>query len=145
MVDTYVWKELIMAGPEKVVEDKIKEYLESKSYWYMKVWGGSGVKKGVPDIITVINGYFVSFEVKRGDGKGRITPVQKKNAEQIKDNNGTAVFISCLDTLKIVEAYLLNNKSVKNLNLSEDDLCVLHLNDIAQSVYDKGLYEGIWI
>jgi len=134
-----------MAGPEKIVEDKIKDYLESKNYWYMKVWGGSGVKKGVPDIITVINGYFVSMEVKRADGKGRITPVQKKNAEQIKLNNGIPVFISQLKTLEIIENYLLHNRKFKKLNLSEDELKVLHLNDECHSIYEKGLYEGIWV
>ena len=134
-----------MAGPEKVVEDKIKKYLESKSYWYMKVWGGSGVKKGVPDIITVMNGHFVSFEVKRGDGKGRITPVQKKNAEEIKHNNGIPVFISQLETLKVVEAYVLNNCKTTKLNLSKDQLRLLHLDDTSESIYDNELYEGIWV
>ena len=126
-----------MAGPEKIVEDKIKDYLEKKHYWYMKVWGGSGVKKGVPDIITVINGYFLSLEVKRGDGKGRITPVQKKNADEIKCNNGVPVFISDIHTLHIVETYLNNNNSIDGLDLSDEDLSLLHLNDTTHSIYDK--------
>lgn len=134
-----------MAGPEKIVEDKIKDYLEANHYWYMKVWGGSGVKKGVPDIITVINGYFLSLEVKRGDGKGRITPVQKKNADEIKCNHGVPVFISDIHTLYVVERFLKNSKSVDGLDLSDKDLAVLHLEDTSHSIYDKKLYEGIWV
>lgn len=134
-----------MAGPEKIVEDKIKDYLEANHYWYMKVWGGSGVKKGVPDIITVINGYFLSLEVKRGDGKGRITPVQKKNADEIKSNHGVPVFISDIHTLHVVERFLKNSKSVDGLDLSDEDLAVLHLEDTSHSIYDKKLYEGIWV
>lgn len=133
-----------MAGPEKIVEDKIKAYLEEKHYWFMKVWGGSGVKKGVPDILTVINGYFVTLEVKRGDGKGRITPVQKKNADEIRDNHGVAVFISHIETLYVVEKYLLNNKSISGLTLTDDELALLHLHDDSQSIYNKQLYEGVW-
>lgn len=133
-----------MAGPEKIVEDKIKKYLENKSYWYMKVWGGSGVKKGVPDILTVINGHFVSLEVKRGDGKGRITPVQKRNAQEITTNGGVAVFISNIRTLEVVEAYLQNGMSLIGLDFSSDDLRLLHLSTAASSIYDKELYEGIW-
>lgn len=133
-----------MAGPEKIVEDKIKNYLEEKGYWYMKVWGGSGVKKGVPDILTCINGHFVSLEVKRADGKGRITMVQKKNAKNIHDNQGIAVFISHLETLKVVEAYVLNGLSIEGLDFDEKILELLHLKDENHSITDNELYEGIW-
>lgn len=129
-----------MAGPEKLVEDKIKRALEDKGYWFMKVWGGSGVKKGVPDIISVINGHFVSWEIKRNDGKGRITPVQKQNAVEITQNGGIAVFISDLHTFKVIEDHLLHPKKKFNL----DDSALLHLDDEPHSAYEKGLYEGIW-
>jgi hypothetical protein len=133
-----------MAGPEKIVEDKIKKYLTQQGYWHMKVWGGSGVKKGVPDILTCIKGHFVSLEVKRADGRGRITMVQKKNAKEINENDGIAVFISQLETLKVVEAYLLNDQSIDGLNFSDKQLEVLHLNDESHSIMDKESYEGVW-
>lgn len=133
-----------MAGPEKLVEDGIKNRLEAHGFWYMKVWGGSGVKKGVPDILSVINGCFVSWEVKRADGKGRITPVQKQNAVDIAKNKGLAVFISQLETFDTVVKYIENDCRLDGLNWTADELSVLHLNEDHHDIYDGKLYEGIW-
>lgn len=131
-----------MAGPEKNIEDQIKDYLEDKGYWYTKIWAKGGVKKGIPDILCVINGYFVTFEVKRSDHKGHITPIQKKNAQNIVKNNGTAVFISQMSTLYVIEDYLLSNKNIKKMTI--DDKSILHLDDEPESIYSTNLYEGLW-
>lgn len=134
-----------MAGPEKQFEDKLKKFLTDKDYWFVKTWGRGGMKKGVPDILSVINGYFVSWEVKRSDHQGVLAPVQKRNASQIGRNGGVAVIASDMSTVYAVEKYLLHNAIVTKKDFTEDELSVLHLTDEPASEYDTSLYEGIWV
>lgn len=134
-----------MAGPEKQFEDKLKKFLIDNDYWFVKTWGRGGMKKGVPDILSVINGYFVSWEVKRSDHQGVLAPVQKKNASHIGRNGGIAVIASQMDTVYAIDKYLNNNCVVDPKKFNEDELKVLHLSDEPASEYDTSLYEGVWV
>lgn len=54
---------------EKIFENKIKKYLESRGAWFVKYWAGAQyTKSGIPDILACINGYFVGIEVKAQNG-----------------------------------------------------------------------------
>lgn len=53
---------------EKIFENKIKEYLESRGAWFVKFFANAYTKCGIPDILACINGYFVGIEVKAPNG-----------------------------------------------------------------------------
>ena len=53
---------------EKIYENKIKKYLESRGAWFVKFFANAYTKSGVPDILACINGYFVGIEVKAQNG-----------------------------------------------------------------------------
>jgi Holliday junction resolvase len=54
---------------EKRFENKIKKYLDSRGAWYVKYFANAYTKRGVPDVLACVNGYFVGVEVKAPDGK----------------------------------------------------------------------------
>ncbi|MBO0475084.1 VRR-NUC domain-containing protein [Enterococcus ureasiticus] len=86
-----------MAGPEKKVEDKIKKYLDSLGAYYLKVHGSMYQPSGTPDILACINGRFIGIEVKRADGKGRGSALQKSKIKKIQDAGGVAFFAKSVD------------------------------------------------
>lgn len=80
---------MIKIGAEKNVENHIKSELKNyPTAWYCKFFANSNTKKGVPDILSVINNEFTAFEVKRPKG-GKPTPIQIKNLVQINKAGGT--------------------------------------------------------
>ena len=56
-----------MAKPEKKLQDKAIEYLESKDIYYLNKYGDGRSGKGAPDLYVCIKGRFVVFELKVGD------------------------------------------------------------------------------
>ena len=61
--------------PEKAVENKIRKNVKTVGGWIVKFFASPNTNKGVPDLLSVINGHFCAFEVKRPTG-GTPTPVQ---------------------------------------------------------------------
>lgn len=82
---------------ESYFQGKILRYLNSKPLglnveaW--KVQAGMYQVRGLPDIIAVVGGQFIGFEVKR-PLVGEITPLQKAMAERIKAAGGRVYFVS---------------------------------------------------
>ena len=92
---------------EKLFENKIKEWLESKGIYrfgtpkqdkhvkqvgnYFKVWGGGFQQAGIPDLICNINGTFVAIEVK-GKG-GKPSKLQQINIRDINISNGIGLIV----------------------------------------------------
>ena len=70
--------------------------------WVLKVVGSAVQASGVPDIIMCINGHFVAVELKRPDGKGRVSDVQIAQIERIRRAGGTAVVVNSFDAFKEV-------------------------------------------
>lgn len=63
---------------EKNFETKIKKFLETKSAWFLKYWGGAAyTKSGIPDLLVCLNGHFLGIEVKAANGKP--SPLQIHN------------------------------------------------------------------
>lgn len=135
-----------MAGPEKKFENQLKKVLTQRGAWYIKNWAGLGEDKGIPDILVSYNGYFLSLEVKRTDGKGVITPVQKKQAKLITESGSVAVFISKLSTLDIILDWLDHHKDVTAIQekYSQEALDILHLNHEPMNIYSRESIEGVW-
>lgn len=87
-----------MLGPEKKVEIKIRKYIQSLGGYSLKTLGGS-VPIGTPDLIACINGYFIAIEVKREKG-GRVTPIQLRKIQDIKDAGGIAFVANNVELVK---------------------------------------------
>ena len=83
---------------EKLIENKIKSYLNSKNIYFFKHHGNKFSKVGVPDIIACHNGKFIGIEVKNEIGK--TTVLQDLNLEQIKQSGGIAIIARSLDDVK---------------------------------------------
>ncbi|MDC3412557.1 VRR-NUC domain-containing protein [Terrihalobacillus insolitus] len=80
-------------GPEKRIENKIKQYLDNIGAWHIKTHGSMFSKAGTPDIIACVNGWFVAIEVKRPDG-GVVSELQKYHIDAIRKAGGVA-FVAC--------------------------------------------------
>ncbi len=56
-----------MIKPEKKLQDKCIEYLESKGIYHLNLYGDGFSGKGKPDLLVCIKGKFVAFELKVGE------------------------------------------------------------------------------
>lgn len=102
---------MINIGAEKNVENHIKSELKNyPTAWYCKFFANSNTKKGIPDILSVIDNKFTAFEVKRPKG-GKPTPIQIKNLVQINKAGG----IGYLTNDPHIVAKLTKNQPLKNV------------------------------
>jgi Holliday junction resolvase len=76
---------------EKIFENKIKKFLDKEKCWYVKFFANGYTKKGIPDLLCCVNGYFLAIEVKAENGKA--TDLQKWNIEKIKQAGGRAMIL----------------------------------------------------
>ena len=76
---------------EKTFENKIKRMLESNGAYFVKFFANSYTKKGVPDVLACVNGYFVGIEVKAQNGHA--SELQIHNIEQIRNAGGFAFVV----------------------------------------------------
>lgn len=132
---------------EKTFENKIKAYLTAHGAWFIKTWAGANTSmgKGTPDILVCWYGKFLSIEVKRPDGKGHIAPVQKKQANLITQAGGTATFISQIDTLYLVEAYLKDDPELLTKFSPAERKLLKHCgSEQIREIYSPENIEGVW-
>ena len=81
-----------MSGPEKRFENKVKKYLESHGYWFIKYWAGAEyTKEGIPDILACIKGYFYGIEIKADTGKPKL--LQLINLTKIREAGGKGILL----------------------------------------------------
>ncbi len=78
-------------GAEKDFEKKVKDYIKSKNCWGVKFFANKFTKSGIPDLLTCINGYFVSVELKALNGKP--SELQLYNQKQIRNARGIAIIL----------------------------------------------------
>ncbi|MBF7029698.1 VRR-NUC domain-containing protein [Staphylococcus kloosii] len=84
-------REVINIGPEKKVENKIRNFLESSGAFVMKTHGGSpGVPVGIPDLFAIYRGIAIFIEVKREKG-GRVKPIQIAQIDNLKQHGAIAI------------------------------------------------------
>ena len=76
---------------EKTFENKVKKYIEDSGGWQVKFFANSMTKKGIPDILACVNGYFVAIEVKAQNGKP--SELQLYNIGQIRKAGGFAYVV----------------------------------------------------
>lgn len=61
-------------------------------------------RKGCPDFTVLVNGKYVGFEVKRSDGKGKQSIVQKDAQKKIEDSGGLYFIVE--DIMEVREIVL---------------------------------------
>lgn len=76
---------------EKTFENKIKNYLNEVGAWHVKFFANRMTKKGIPDLLACVNGYFLAIEVKAQNGKP--SELQLWNVEKIKKAKGIAIVL----------------------------------------------------
>lgn len=76
---------------EKLYENKIKKFLESEGAWFVKFFANRMTKKGIPDILACVNGYFVGIEVKAQNG--RPSALQRHHCSEIRKAGGFAFVV----------------------------------------------------
>lgn len=75
-------------GPEKAFETRVKKFIEDEGGWQVKFFANRMTKKGIPDILACINGYFVAIEVKAQNGEP--SELQIHHCEEIRKAGGFA-------------------------------------------------------
>lgn len=93
---------------EKIFENKIKRLIQDLGGWHVKYFANRMTKKGIPDILACISGYFVAIEVKAQNGKP--TDLQMYHAIQIRKSGGFSfvVYPSGFEQLKVFLTGLKN-------------------------------------
>ena len=76
---------------EKNFENKIKNFLDEQGCWYVKYFANAYTKKGIPDLLCCVNGYFLAIEVKAENGKP--SDLQKWNVSKIRHCGGHAFIL----------------------------------------------------
>lgn len=72
--------------------------------WHLKVFGSGVQTKGVPDFLLCKNGNFIGIELKRTDGEGKVSEVQKAQIARIRRAGGVAEVIDNFDKfVKLME------------------------------------------
>lgn len=78
-------------GPEKLFETKVKNFIFEQGGWLVKFFANRMTKKGIPDILACVNGYFLAVEIKAQNGKP--SELQICNCEKIRSSGGQAFIL----------------------------------------------------
>ena len=78
-------------GPEKLFENRVKDFIIGQGGWLVKFFANRMTKKGIPDILACINGYFLAIEIKAQNGKP--SKLQIMNCDKIKASGGQAFIL----------------------------------------------------
>lgn len=78
--------------PESRLQTKIQKALKEAfpRSWWRKIHGGQFQRKGIPDLIGCIGGFFVAIEVKCPGKERTVTPIQQVTIRDIKGAGGVA-------------------------------------------------------
>ena len=98
--------------PEGLVKKAVKKILDDAGvYYFMPAANGFG-RAGIPDIICCVDGSFVAFELKAGNGK--TTALQDREIADILKNGGYATVINetNLDKVKEVIEWMQKNSTL---------------------------------
>ena len=101
---------------EKDFENKVKKFIEDSGGWQVKFFANRMTKKGIPDILACINGYFVGIEVKADNGKP--SELQKYHRAKITKSGGIAVVLYPSDYELFKQ--LVNYLQVDNFDIACD-------------------------
>lgn len=95
-----------MSKPEKKLQDKAIDYLDSRGIYNLNLFGDGWSGKGKPDLIVCLNGRFVAFELKCGEND--LQDDQKLHRLWIRRSNGLHFSPYTLDEFISIVERLLN-------------------------------------
>lgn len=78
-------------GPEKIFEYKVKDFILKQGGWLVKFFANRMTKKGIPDVLACVNGYFLAVEIKAQNGKS--STLQIHNCKKIRASGGQAFIL----------------------------------------------------
>jgi len=77
---------------EASLTTKVKKFLDVlPKCWYFKVWGGGMQRRGIPDILGLVNGRFFALELKATDGT--VSALQQRCVDMINKCGGYAEIV----------------------------------------------------
>lgn len=80
------------SGPEKNIENSIREYLTQKGAFTIKIFANEMQGKGLPDLIVCYKGRYIALETKAPNG--RVAPVQKGTLKRIAGGRSQGITAS---------------------------------------------------
>ena len=80
---------------EKDITRSIRAYLKTIGVYHWKVWQGLGSKKGISDIIALINGTALFIEVKTPTGK--LSPSQEEFLMDVNYHGGIGLVVRSVE------------------------------------------------
>ena len=99
-----------MGKKETSIQNSIIKYLKSKRiFCYRQQVAMNNI--GMPDVIAIIDGYYVGLEIKTNIGKP--SDIQKQKIKLINESGGIALIITNLQQVKNMEECI--NKSPRTL------------------------------
>lgn len=111
-------------GPEKRVENKIKNALTDRNIYFNKNFGGAFAPVGQPDISGVLapTGRFFAIEVKRKGSEGKPSGAQLRHLQAIAKSGGYAFISASSEVVPYMMALANHRKSdvkVQKVELGE--------------------------
>lgn len=95
--------------PESKIQKKIQEAIRAKypDSFFFKTHGGPYQAAGIPDLVGVINGYFIGLEVKQPEKLATVTKLQADCIRKINTAGGGATVVTSPDeALAFIELFL---------------------------------------
>ena len=86
-------------GPESQLQAKIQKALrrEFPNSLFFKTYGSPFQRKGLPDIIGCVNGFFIGIEVKVPGRENTLTELQKDTLDEIQKAGGIAFMTTSVE------------------------------------------------
>lgn len=93
---------------ELYLQNKVIKWLKENKIWHFRY--PASTTFGIPDILCLYKGVFVGLEIKRPDGKGVASGLQKAMINSIIENGGVAILVDSLeDVVKLFEDIKANS------------------------------------
>lgn len=101
----------------------IKKIIKPNGFYYLKT-KGDAYNSGHPDIITIVNGFFVGLELKSDDVDliNGLSDIQKYNLINISRNGGIAVCSNKYQAVERLINIILKYKSVLSIKNSTEKI-----------------------
>lgn len=115
---------------EQALQSKIIKYCREHKIYRLKITGGiPGIYTGCPDLLILINGRYLALEIKRPDGKGKVSPEQYQQGTWIWKSGGYAYVIdSWFDFIDLIEVFEIKQQIPFKKQLAQLDIKKLKNN-----------------
>lgn len=102
---------------ERPFQDVVIKFLKARKVWHFRYTASTTF--GIPDIVCLYKGVFIGLELKRPDGEGLASGLQKAMIHSINKNGGIAKVIENLD--EVVEIFEQIDAGIRPETISKED------------------------